>query len=125
MRSEFEQTPIALIIGMDAFKTFNSWCDWGSILDYSHIILAERPGDPTSFSDKELEDYYLQYKSQNVSDALEMPAGQILKIDIPMLEISSTQIRHQLSNDLDVSYLLPTKVIDFINEESLYYSHDR
>lgn len=121
LRSEFEQTPVGLIIGMDAFKTFNRWQDWGSILDYVHIILVDRPGEPAVFSDRQLEDYYLQYKNENIAEVLQTPAGQILKIDIPMLDISSTHIRHKLSNGLDARHLIPTSVMDYINEESLYH----
>lgn len=121
LRNEFEQIPIALIIGMDAFQTLNSWRDWSSILDYVHIIIADRPGNPAHLSNLELEDFYLQYRSENHSDALQMPAGQILKFDIPMMDISSTQIRYRLSNNLDARNTLPTKVIDYIHEESLYH----
>jgi nicotinate-nucleotide adenylyltransferase len=121
LRNEFSQSTIALIIGMDAFKTFNSWRDWMSILDYVHIILVDRPESDENFSDLELKDYYLKNKSEKMSDAMQTPAGQILKIEIPKLEISSTHIRQQLINDLDVRYLLPTKVIDYIKEESLYH----
>jgi nicotinate-nucleotide adenylyltransferase len=121
LRDEYSQSTIALIVGMDAFKTLNTWRDWMSILDYVHIILADRSESTADFSEPELKEFYLQNKSTNLSDAMQRPAGQILKIDIPKLDISSTHIRQQLVNNLDVRYLLPTNVNDYINEESIYH----
>ena len=51
LRNEFIQSTIALIIGMDAFKTLKRWRDWLYILDYVHIILADRPESTPDLSD--------------------------------------------------------------------------
>ena len=43
IRSEFPTDALFLIVGEDVFDTIDSWKDWQSLLNYSHIIVATRP----------------------------------------------------------------------------------
>jgi nicotinate-nucleotide adenylyltransferase len=44
----------------------------------------------------------------------------VLKIDIPMIDISSTMIRKQLAKHRSVKYLIPEQVYAYIKESQLY-----
>lgn len=44
----------------------------------------------------------------------------IIKVDIPLIEISSTNIRERLTNNLSVKYMVPDSVETYIKENHLY-----
>lgn len=44
----------------------------------------------------------------------------VIWVDVPMLEISSTKIREKISQGCSVRYLVPDKVIEYIEKEGLY-----
>jgi nicotinate-nucleotide adenylyltransferase len=120
LRNETGDTPLCLLLGMDAFKSIDTWHQWEELLTYAHIIIADRPGTslPNEVSAiKELvdehciDDHLLLHQNQ---------AGKILHIPIPMLDISSTHIRQQISKRNNVRFLLPDAVIDYIHANHLY-----
>ncbi len=41
-------------------------------------------------------------------------------VDIPLIEISSTEVRQRVSEDLPIDYLVPRRVQDFIEANGLY-----
>jgi nicotinate-nucleotide adenylyltransferase len=123
LREEYDEQPIMLIIGMDAFQSLPGWKAWRSITESAHIVVANRPGNVALINDDLLLKFYEQRKCSMPHDLLDAHSGKILMIDIPMLEISSTHIRHQLSNQLDVRYLMPEAVIDYIHKEAIYQQY--
>lgn len=44
----------------------------------------------------------------------------ILWVDVPLIDISSTAIRKRVSHHCSINYMVPTKVIDYINKKGLY-----
>ena len=44
MRREFPQTPLCVLLGMDAFLGLPNWHRWREILKLAHIVVAHRPG---------------------------------------------------------------------------------
>lgn len=44
----------------------------------------------------------------------------ILWVDSPLIEISSTDIRHRVATNQSLKYLVPDPVIDYIDKEGLY-----
>lgn len=119
VRAEIGSTPLYLILGMDAFQSLYTWRQWTTLTDYTHIIIANRPGSSGEFKHKEVRKFYLSRVCQNRS-ALRRASGRIMKISIPLLDISATRIRRLCSQDRDLHYLLPDRVISYIKRESLY-----
>ena len=119
LRAEMGNISLCLIMGMDAFQSLNTWHDWISIPDYTHIILADRTDDDAVFENAEIRDFYSRRIHHNES-ALRSGAGKILKIDVPVLEISASRIRALCSMEKDAKYLLPDGVMDYIKQEALY-----
>lgn len=46
----------------------------------------------------------------------------IIKLETPFIDLSSTVIRQRIKNQIDVTFLLPEKVYDYITKEELYES---
>lgn len=45
----------------------------------------------------------------------------ILWVDVPLIDISSTAIRKRISHGCSINYMVPAKVIDYINKKGLYH----
>jgi nicotinate-nucleotide adenylyltransferase len=119
LRTEIGNTPLFLILGVDAFQSLNTWYLWTAIPEYAHIILAGRPGSKETFKHNEVRKLYSSRVCNNRS-ALRKPCGRIMKIDVPALDISATRIRSLCSQNKELHYLLPDDVISYIKRESLY-----
>ena len=120
LRDQLPQQPLCLIIGMDQFQKFDSWRDWSSLPDYVHIILVDRPGLDADIAQPALADLYHSRRADDISIIKRSAAGAILKINAPLLEISSTQIRNLIKTGNSIKYLLPDNVIGYIAEHKLY-----
>jgi len=119
VRAEINDTPLFLIMGMDAFQSLHTWYQWTDIMDYAHIILADRPGSRETLKHSAVRKFYSSHICKN-RHALRKPSGRIMKIDVPLLDISATRIRRLLAQKQELHYLLPDAVINYIRRESLY-----
>ncbi|MCW5623001.1 MAG: nicotinate-nicotinamide nucleotide adenylyltransferase, partial [Burkholderiales bacterium] len=52
------------------------------------------------------------------------PAGSVLAVDVPALDISGTAIRALLAGGHSARYLLPDEVLDYIDSNRLYKDID-
>jgi nicotinate-nucleotide adenylyltransferase len=120
IRKKIDETPLCLIMGMENFRTLNIWHQWQSLLDYAHIVIANRPRNDDEIKDDEIKNFMDSFITTTVEDLHDQPAGCIIKLDIPMLDISSTQIRNNILSNLESESLLPEKVLDFIQAHHLY-----
>jgi len=124
LRTKISQSPLCLLMGIENFKTLNTWHQWQSLLGYAHIVIANRPGSDDNIDNEEIMNFMNIFMTTAIDDLHQQAAGCILKLDIPMLDISSTQIRNDFrsgpkSNSKSES-LLPDKVLDFIQTHNLY-----
>lgn len=119
MRTEMPETPLCLLVGIDAFLGFPSWHRWKEILDYAHIIVAHRPHYhlPNAGIVADLIQSQLQ---KEISFIHENMAGGILLRPITALEISATDIRKQIAMGRNPRYLLPDGVYDYIKQNGTY-----
>ena len=122
LRKQFDHIPVCLIMGMDAFQKLNTWHEWKRILDYAHILVADRPGEGEHIEHLELASLYTDTQASDPEELQQSMGGKILRINMPMLNISATQIRKIFLKGRDPRFLLPDNVIQFIQEEELYNS---
>ena len=113
---------LCLIMGSDAFMHLNTWHRWQELLNYCHIILVQRPDKPTTIAPllAELEVFLHEHYTQDMHELRLKKAGFIHMQKITAHEISSTAIREQLKLSQEPYYLMPTNVMDYIEENSLY-----
>ena len=101
LRQELSDTPLYLIMSMDAFAQFNSWHKWQKIIQLTNLIVANRPGSRTIINNK-------------LKNLLIHP------INIPPNSISATKIRKLIKEKKAASSLVPQAVWEYINENKLY-----
>jgi nicotinate-nucleotide adenylyltransferase len=113
LHKKMPHTPLCLIMGIDALLNFPGWHKWEEILTLTHLIVAHRPQYQLPQTGKER----LKHHSTSLHDSL---AGHILLHPVTPLEISSTDIRKQISTDRNPRYLLPDSVYDYIKQHGTY-----
>ncbi len=104
------------IVGQDSFATLAEWHRWRELLHYCNFVVIERPGDavPLPADVMELEERY------SVATLDLSRTGQIWRTNIPMLEISATDIRKIIGEGGDASDLLEETVWTYIRQHNLY-----
>lgn len=114
---------LCLILGADAFLRLPEWSRWLQLFDLAHIVVAARPGyDPQPAPGSELDDQWQRRRAPGPAALHERPAGAILPVEIPLLQISASDIRARISQAGSVLYLLPSPVLDYIAAQRLYES---
>lgn len=119
-RQEFKEDSLYLILGRDAFEKIDTWRDWKELLNYAHIIVANRPDKSSTHISKELKDWTEKNRTTIKTDIINKLSGHIYFIKIPELDISSSMIRQNIKENISIENLLPTKNQHYIKENHLY-----
>ncbi len=90
-----------LIIGQDQYAGLHTWRDWQQLLGLVTLAVANRPGEQRPV-------------------AAEVQAFTHRVVPLPMLDISSTDIRARVSQGRDIAQLVPPEVARYIESHGLY-----
>ncbi len=125
LRAELgKQQPLCLLMGGDAFLLLHSWHEWKSLFKLSHIVVMQRVGHPLgnaiNGANEALRDEYRARLAPSPRILCDSPAGAILVVNMPALEISATNIRKRCAEKKNIHYLLPDVVADYIQLHHLY-----
>lgn len=129
LRGEFgAQRPLCLLMGCDAFLKLHTWHKWQRLFELAHIVVIQRAGgrplgNAMNEADAALRNEYHARLAPAPRAMCDTPAGAILVVDMPALEISSTDIRRRCSEEKSTRYLLPGAVGRYIQSHHLYTSH--
>ena len=120
LRRGNQQQPLCFIMGMDAFDSLPAWRRWPELPDYAHLVVIGRKLQHAGCVDERLQAYYAGRACSSAAALHDHPGGFILKTDVAVPDISSTQIRKLLGNHEDAGNKLPPGVYDYIKENNLY-----
>lgn len=123
MRQEQPDTPMGLILGMDAFLGLTSWHRWDEILDHAHIVVAHRPGWRAPDIGP-LGELISKHGTHRIEDLHEQRNNRIHIHAVTQLEISSTEIRDLVVAGRDPRFLMPDVVRDVIVNSQCYASQE-
>jgi len=98
LKEKEPETEFYFIIGGDSVDHLGQWYDIDGLMKKVSFIGVGRPG------------------SRGITQY------PVRMVDVPQIDLSSTEIRRRLSEGRSVRYLLPDPVISFIREEGLYGS---
>jgi nicotinate-nucleotide adenylyltransferase len=92
---------IDLIIGYDNIFQFHTWKDPDEIFTLANVVVLKRKSShPIEYMDKYVESAHF--------------------VETRGIEISATDIRNRVHADLPIYYLVPEKVLEYINTNKLY-----
>jgi nicotinate-nucleotide adenylyltransferase len=95
-----------LLIGQDQYQGLHTWRNWQTLLGLVVLAVANRPGPAR----------------QPHADVLRFPHRMV---PLPMLDISSTDIRQRAAQGGDISELVPPEVARYIETHALYRATPR
>ena len=96
------------LTGVDCLMDINQWKNTDEIFKLATLIVFNRPG------------YNIEDIKKQKSEIENKYSNKIIFLDIPLLDISSTNIRSSVKEDKNVSYLLPENVYSMINKFGMY-----
>ncbi|BBE52018.1 putative nicotinate-nucleotide adenylyltransferase [Ferriphaselus amnicola] len=118
------QQPICLLLGSDAFLQLHTWHQWTRLFELAHIVVMQRPGLPLGNAMLQADEVLrLEYFARLAPAPLklhEQAAGAIVALDMPLLEISATDIRCRAATGRHLRYLVPDSVAWYIHTHHLY-----
>jgi nicotinate-nucleotide adenylyltransferase len=116
---------VCLIMGGDAFLQLHTWHAWKQLFALAHIVVMQRAGgaplgNAMNGADPALQSEYRARLAPGPLALRQSPAGAILVVDMPALEISATDIRSRCAAGRSIRYLVPDAVADYIHTHRLY-----
>ena len=121
IKNQRPDTQIFFLIGMDSLLTFTSWHQWQDILKLCHIVVNTRPGYDLNKLGSETKALLDQYQEDDLNEVKAHNFGCIYFTPQHLTDISSTDIRQKIANNMLGQNLLPAEILDFINKYQLYH----
>lgn len=97
LKEKHPEVAFSLIMGGDNLASINKWRNYESILANYPIVLYSRPGFDTNEQE-----------------------GKITVLNAPQLNISSSDVRNQISAGNNVKYLMPFEAWQYLDEMNFY-----
>lgn len=97
------------IMGSDSLANFHRWKEPSEICKIAELLVVERPDVTVDF--------------ERLIDVVGSDLGDKIKSNIiqsPLIEISSTEIRHRSSKRMSIRYLLPRAIEKYIENAKIY-----
>lgn len=86
------------IVGDDAAAGLYTWDRWQEVVERSQLVVVDRPGEAVALD----------------------PTVEWIHIEVPRLEVSSTDLRARFSDGRPLDYLVTDEVLDVIAHRELY-----
>lgn len=111
LRAEFPETPLVLMMGADAFAHLHCWNRWPQLLELAHLAVIAR-ADTRLEPPPETAAVLAGRETSDPAVLRQGPAGRWLRLDVPVLDISSTRIRRLLKLGQSVRGLVPDAILN-------------
>ena len=115
LKGIYPKKHISLIIGLDSLFSFTTWKNWENILSLCSLLVLERKLNDSLGLNKELESKI----SSNYDDYFS-GHGKILILKNDLINISSTDVRHKIKNNENLTDMVDDQVLEYISKKSLY-----
>jgi len=99
------KTDLFFILGRDAFVGLPFWKEPQKLVQICRLVVAPRLGS------KNLDD--LEKSIPGLPD-------KVVQLDMPVIGISSSEIRQRVAQGLSIRYLVPAEVEKYIQEQKMY-----
>jgi nicotinate-nucleotide adenylyltransferase len=96
--AQWPSAELFTIVGDDAAAGLTTWERYDEVVDQSHLVVVDRPGEH-----------------------VDLPHGvEWIHVEVPRLEVSSTDLRARFSDGRPLDYLVTESVLDVIRARGLY-----
>ena len=121
-RKRWPDAPHYFVLGGDAWVTLTTWYRWQELINFAHLTVLTRPGEPMIES-PELKSWAGPITAE--LDAISAKAGNVVRLTLKPIEMSATAVRTALAEGRSVADCVPNNVINYIQANRLYRkSHD-
>lgn len=90
---------ISIVVGDDAARTLDTWHRSAELARLAEVVVVGRPGAP---------------------DVVVSPGWNVRRIEVPQLDISSTDLRRRAATGAPIDFLVPERVVSTIAARGLY-----
>ena len=98
LRAAAPDIDLYLVLGIDAAALITTWERYGELVRTCHLVAVDRPGPPADLP----------------------PVADWIRVEVPHLDISSTDLRARFVDGRPLDFLLPPAVIGVARERGLY-----
>ena len=98
LADEHPDAELFTILGDDAAAKIHTWERSDEVIDRSHMVVVDRPGEPVSLD----------------------PTIDWIRVEVPRIEVSSTDLRARWSDGRPLDYLVTDDVLAVVSERGLY-----
>lgn len=109
LKKIYKEEKLYFLIGLDSLFQLKSWKKIGDLSQEIEFVVALRPG----YIDKEEINGEIDFLRENFGTRINL-------IKTPLYEISSTDLRDRIHEGKSLRYLIPKKVLDYIEESGFY-----
>lgn len=109
LKKIYREEKLYFLIGLDSLFQLKTWKKIGDLSQEIEFVVALRPG----YIDKEEINKEIDFLRENFGTKINL-------IKTPLYEISSTDLRDRIHEGKSLRYLIPKKVLDYIEESGFY-----
>lgn len=109
LKKIYKEEKLYFLIGLDSLFQLKTWMKIGDLSHEIEFVVALRPG----YLDKEEVNKEIDFLRENFGTKINL-------IKTPLYEISSTDLRDRIREGKSLRYLIPKKVLDYIEESGFY-----
>lgn len=108
LQEDYPDKKFYLVIGTDNMRNINKWYQHERLFSIGAFLIVDRGGYQEIDVDELVNTYYNQYGTD------------FIRVAMPQIEISSTDIRERVKDGKSISYRVPETVIRYIRLNNLY-----
>ena len=108
LKDEEPDTEFYFIVGADSLMMMSHWKDPHTVFQLSTVVAGVRNDHDSDQLIKQAEYLKTTYN------------GDIILLDMPIMEISSEKIRERVVNNKSIQYYVPYEVYSYIKDHNLY-----
>ena len=119
MRRERPCASLCFLLGLDAFLRLDEWERWREIPALAHLAIARRAGASLPRTGP-LARFLAERECSDPAALRRAPAGLVCVAEVPVLDVSASQVRRRIARGRDVQRLVPPAVLDLIEAQGSY-----
>jgi nicotinate-nucleotide adenylyltransferase len=110
---------LVFLMGQDSLQQLTKWRDWQQLTELAHLAIVSRAGTATNNSD-DLKNWLKNRLITSPQLLQSRPFGSVIKLNNPLWDISSTDLRQALTDQRPLDDWLDPPIRDYILNLGLY-----